>query len=97
MGVGDRQCWLAIVFGLFPHPVPLPEGEGAYDAAWVWGDRQYWRAIVFGLFPLPKGEGAYYAAWEWGIGSAGWQLCSACSLTPSLSPRERGAYYAAWV
>ncbi|GAA3884178.1 hypothetical protein GCM10022405_06950 [Gibbsiella dentisursi] len=61
MGVGDRQCWRAIVFGLFPHPVPLP-----------------------------KGEGVYYAAWVCGIGSAGWQLCTVCSLSLGERVRVRG-------
>ncbi|WP_218189887.1 hypothetical protein, partial [Pseudomonas sp. HMSC75E02] len=28
---------MVLVLGLFPHPSPLPEGEGAVRAGWEWG------------------------------------------------------------
>ncbi|GAA3596345.1 hypothetical protein GCM10023078_24560 [Gibbsiella greigii] len=90
---GIGQCRLVIVCGQFPHPGPLPKGEGAYDEAWVWGIGQCRLVIVCGQFPhpapLPKGEGRTMRHGCGGLGSAGWN-CVRPVPSPRPSPWGRG-------
>ena len=72
----------------YPHPSPLPEGEGA-DRGVLRGVSTWKILVVMGLvkglgdYGLVKGLGGY------GFGDSGTSRVEA-SLTPTLSRRERG-------
>ncbi|GLU36135.1 hypothetical protein Pssp01_02280 [Pseudomonas sp. NBRC 100443] len=87
------------MLGLFPHPSPLPEGEGAVRAGWEWGFSR--GRLGFRLTPTSPHTPNGPLSLRERVRVRGPQACPApppsipqgplsqASLTPALSQRER--------